>query len=248
MKISSGASVLVCTENTTPGTSYATLPTSSATYTIEPSATTDCTTLCASLSNTAAYNSYPGCGASSCNAGFRISGSGSSATCVPIGGGGILAQAPIPTPTPIAPLVATPSPVAQLVSPALNSTLQYGMTSDDVKRLQELLASDPEIYPEGIISGWFGQLTRKAVQKFQCKYDIVCSGDEKTTGYGLLGPKTRQKLNEVFGQTETPPTSDVGKQQQVETLKNQIQQLQETLAKLLQELTNMLQEQVKGLE
>ncbi|MFH1956696.1 MAG: peptidoglycan-binding domain-containing protein, partial [Patescibacteria group bacterium] len=111
--------------------------------------------------------------------------------------------------------------------------------SDDVKRLQELLASDSEIYPEGIISGWFGQLTRKAVMAFQKKYGIE--------QVGIVGPQTRAKLNEIFGKQETAPTSDV-KQQQIETLKNQIQQLQETLAQLLQELTNMLQEQIKGLE
>lgn len=249
MKISQGSSVVVCTENTTPGTSYATLPTSSGTYTVAPSATTDCTTLCTSLDNTASYNSYPTCGAASCNSGYRLSGSGASATCVPIGGGGILVTTPPLAPTALEE-VAQPSPVAQLVSPVFNKTLRYGMTDDDVKRLQELLASDSEIYPEGIISGWFGQLTRKAVQRFQCKYDIVCSGDEKTTGYGLVGPKTRVKLQEVFSQTSTSPeapTAIVDNQTQITTIKEQIKQLQTQLTKLLQELTNMLQEKIKGL-
>ncbi|PIR70448.1 MAG: hypothetical protein COU46_01395 [Candidatus Niyogibacteria bacterium CG10_big_fil_rev_8_21_14_0_10_42_19] len=99
---------------------------------------------------------------------------------------------------PTAPEAAKPSSVASIVSPVFNTVLRYGITSNEVKRLQELLASDSEVYPEGIISGWFGQLTRKAVQKFQCKYDIVCFGDENTTGYGLLGPKTRAKIQEVF--------------------------------------------------
>lgn len=114
---------------------------------------------------------------------------------------------PTPTPTPSSTTPsASPSPVAQVVSPVFNTALKYGITSDEVKRLQELFAADPEIYPEGIISGWFGQLTRKAVQKFQCKYDIVCSGDEATTGYGSLGPKTRAKIQEVFsGQAPATP-------------------------------------------
>jgi peptidoglycan hydrolase-like protein with peptidoglycan-binding domain len=87
-----------------------------------------------------------------------------------------------------------------MVSAIFNRTLRLGMTNDDVKRLQELFAADSEIYPEGIISGYFGQLTRNAVRRFQCKYDIICSADEETTGYGLLGPKTRVKLAEVFSQ------------------------------------------------
>ncbi len=143
------------------------------------------------------------------------------------GGGSTPVSSPTPTPTPAptpsvapsatpTPSAATPSSVAQIVSPVFNTALKYGITSDEVKRLQELFASDSEIYPEGIISGWFGQLTRKAVQKFQCKYDIVCSGDEATTGYGSLGPKTRVKIQEVFSsqtvsvQTqETPSTTGI---------------------------------------
>ncbi len=119
---------------------------------------------------------------------------------------------PTPTPSSTTPS-ASPSSVAQVVSPVFNTALKYGITSDEVKRLQELFAADPEIYPEGIISGWFGQLTRKAVQKFQCKYDIVCSGDEATTGYGSLGPKTRAKISEVFsGQTVSSQTQTTGTQ------------------------------------
>src|SRR3989344_4215089 len=60
----------------------------------------------------------------------------------------VVAQATTPTPTPAQPAttpaatVAQPSPVAQLVSPVFNSDLQVGFRSDDVKRLQELLAQD----------------------------------------------------------------------------------------------------------
>ena len=74
--------------------------------------------------------------------------------------------------------------------------LGLGMQSSDVYKLQQLLATDSEIYPEGIVSGYFGQLTLAAVQKFQIKYGVVNSAEDP--GYGLVGPKTRAKLQEVF--------------------------------------------------
>ena len=76
-------------------------------------------------------------------------------------------------------------------------TLQRGSSGAEVKKLQEILAAMPDIYPEGLTTGYFGVLTRQAVQRFQSKYGIVSSGDENATGYGLVGPKTRKKLNEL---------------------------------------------------
>ena len=54
------------------------------------------------------------------------------------------------------------------------------------------------MYPQGIISGYFGNLTRQAVEKFQCAYGIVCFGVEKNTGHGRVGPQTALKLNELI--------------------------------------------------
>lgn len=75
------------------------------------------------------------------------------------------------------------------------NTLYLGVANNQVSLLQNLLAKDPNVYPEGKVSGYFGTLTRKAVQRFQTKYGIVSSGSEYTTGYGLVGAKTREKLN-----------------------------------------------------
>ena len=69
------------------------------------------------------------------------------------------------------------------------------MSNPDIRRLQELLANDKTLYPEGIVSGFFGALTEKAVGRFQEKYGVAFSGD---AGYGFVGPKTRAKLSEVF--------------------------------------------------
>lgn len=68
-----------------------------------------------------------------------------------------------------------------------------------MKTLQEMMAKDPEIYPEGKVTGFYGPATVRAVQRFQKKYGLVDSGTPYTTGFGLAGPKTREKLNEVFG-------------------------------------------------
>jgi peptidoglycan hydrolase-like protein with peptidoglycan-binding domain len=63
---------------------------------------------------------------------------------------------------------------------------------DDVKKLQKILAQDKSLYPEGLITGYFGPMTLAAVKKFQVKYGIAKPGDD---GYGHVGPKTRAVLN-----------------------------------------------------
>ena len=88
-------------------------------------------------------------------------------------------------------------PIPPIQAPTLLQKLFLGSRNNNVKSLQEFLAKDPSIYPEGLITGYFGLLTKKAVQRFQCKYGITCEGSESTTGYGLVGPKTLQKLNQL---------------------------------------------------
>ncbi|KKS34591.1 MAG: hypothetical protein UU96_C0002G0033 [Parcubacteria group bacterium GW2011_GWC2_42_13] len=124
------------------------------------------------------------------------------------GGGGATAAAPA-QPT------AQPSGVAVSVSPVFNRSLKIGISNSDVKRLQQLLNSDPDTQiaasgagSPGQETNYFGSATKKAVQKFQVKYGIASSGDEKTTGFGLVGPKTMAKLQEVFSQPAAPtPTA-----------------------------------------
>lgn len=72
--------------------------------------------------------------------------------------------------------------------------LQRGSRNADVTALQTYLAQDPIIYPDAIISGYFGALSEKAVGLFQEKYGIMKKGGD---GYGMVGPKTRAKLNSV---------------------------------------------------
>ncbi|MDO8436264.1 MAG: hypothetical protein Q7S82_02685 [bacterium] len=69
--------------------------------------------------------------------------------------------------------------------------------NQDVRYLQTLLKSQgADIYPQGLITGNYGLLTRQAVIKFQIKYKIVLSA--LSPGAGLVGPKTRMKINEIL--------------------------------------------------
>lgn len=90
-----------------------------------------------------------------------------------------------------------------VASPALAATItrsmDIGSQNADVTTLQTTLAADPSLYPEGLVTGYFGSLTSAAVQRFQAKYGVVSSGSPATTGYGRVGPMTIAKFNEVYG-------------------------------------------------
>lgn len=45
--------------------------------------------------------------------------------------------------------------------------LKFGDKGEEVQHLQEHLANDPEIYPEGLVTGYFGSLTDLAVKRLQ---------------------------------------------------------------------------------
>lgn len=72
---------------------------------------------------------------------------------------------------------------------AFTRTLQRGMTGDEVKKLQEFLKQFPDIYPEGLVTGYYGPLTETAVRKLQEKQGLE--------SVGFVGPRTLSKLNEL---------------------------------------------------
>jgi len=75
--------------------------------------------------------------------------------------------------------------------------LYIGQKNNDVKYLQEFLKKqESDIYPEGLVTGYYGPLTKAAVTRFQLKHGVVDS--ESSWGAGYMGPKTRTRINEAL--------------------------------------------------
>jgi len=76
--------------------------------------------------------------------------------------------------------------------------LKYGDKGEEVRKLQECLAKDPQIYPQKQITGYFGTKTKNAVIKFQQKYkEEILQPIGLQKGTGKVGKLTRKKLNEI---------------------------------------------------
>lgn len=91
---------------------------------------------------------------------------------------------------------------AKIIPPkyAFVKNLFYGKKNNDVRYLQAFLRSQgTEIYPEGLITGWFGPLTKAAVIRFQEKYaEDILSRWGLSAGTGFVGETTRTKINEIL--------------------------------------------------
>lgn len=112
---------------------------------------------------------------------------------------------PLPTPT-TTPIIlptstTTPVPLPQTSSCSFsvtpyypNKNLKYGDSGERVRDLQKFLSQ--KCYMKSTDgTGYFGDITRTALKKYQCDNNIVCSGNEKTTGWGFLGPRTRDYIS-----------------------------------------------------
>lgn len=88
-----------------------------------------------------------------------------------------------PTPTVLGAQTSTPNTD---LAPVFTEDLSPGVTNDDIKKIQRLLAADLEIYPYGVASGFFGPKTVEAINNLQVRfgYDPV----------GVIGPATKALL------------------------------------------------------
>ena len=74
---------------------------------------------------------------------------------------------------------------------ALNSNLYIGLSNNDVRCLQQFLISQGvDIYPEALVTGYFGNFTKAATIRFQKKYGIPDTG--------FVGILTRAKINTLL--------------------------------------------------
>jgi len=86
--------------------------------------------------------------------------------------------------------------------------MESGSQGQEVSELQKCLAEFPEIYPEGTVSGYFGEKTKEAVMNFQEKYyEEILKPWGFQSGTGIVGQTTIAKLNEVCAPSETEVTS-----------------------------------------
>lgn len=106
------------------------------------------------------------------------------------------------------------SPIVYMSGTLLNAATYFPITSQldvgsrgvNVENLQIFLSAKPAIYPEGLVTGYFGSLTRAAVARFQTQYGI--------SPVGRVGPMTISRINSLIASgewtaTSTPGTSDI---------------------------------------
>lgn len=89
----------------------------------------------------------------------------------------------------------------------ITAELKKGNQGDQVRLLQECLATDPSVYSLGTVNGVFGPSTLTAVKAFQEKYKSeVLTPNGLSSATGTVGPSTREKLNEVCFSSPTDAT------------------------------------------
>lgn len=75
--------------------------------------------------------------------------------------------------------------------------IEYHDDTNDVGKLQEILKLEGFFANNIPITNWYGGLTRKAVKEFQYHYDVAPEEELEAVDGFRVGPKTREKLNEL---------------------------------------------------
>lgn len=87
------------------------------------------------------------------------------------------------------------NPDVEQITPNLHfvEILQRGNKDIEVEHLQEVLARDEGLYPEKLITGYFGTLTETALKKFQKRHNLPQTG--------ITDPATQAKLSIISRST-----------------------------------------------
>ncbi len=72
----------------------------------------------------------------------------------------------------------------------LGTRMHRGMRGDDVRHLQKVLATDPDVLSKDGVTGFFGPMTEHAVEHFQKHFGLDAVGE--------VGPMTLKKINELL--------------------------------------------------
>jgi peptidoglycan hydrolase-like protein with peptidoglycan-binding domain len=91
---------------------------------------------------------------------------------------------------------ANPDKISTSVSLQFDRALSRGMSGEDVSRLQELLSLLPDIYPEKLVTGYYGESTERAVQRLQVGYSVLATEDDPSVG--IFGKRSVASLQNLF--------------------------------------------------
>lgn len=86
------------------------------------------------------------------------------------------------------------------IKTVIRAGVTEGMTGDDIEEVQKLLATDPTIYPEGKVTGYYGNLTKEAIKRLQKRHELEVTGIIDEATHDLL----ESYLKERFGE-DIPP-------------------------------------------
>jgi len=93
----------------------------------------------------------------------------------------------------------------------LTTDLKIGDRGTEVELLQTWLKQDSVIYPQGLVTGFFGRLTQAAIIRFQERYaSEILAPQGLIHGTGILDSYTRIKLNELYSTSGViPPKPEI---------------------------------------
>ena len=139
-----------------------------------------------------------------------------------------------PTPT-STPQIGFPQPYAAAASEGVRSCVRLARNLSIGSRGPEVLQVQQYFFSQNLLAsdsatGYFGRLTEAAVQQWQSSHGVVSSGTAATTGYGVVGPKTRAALALACSGTSASVNTN---QSLIDSLLAQVKVLQDKLAQLI---------------